>query len=94
MVSKKRKRSVIKKEDRTWDVQAHFLVPKHVKLSEKDKKEVFARYNIEIKDLPKIFINDPAIQDLDVKPGDVIKIERSSPTAGKAIYYRTVIEGI
>jgi len=93
MVSKKRKR-VIKKEDRSWDAQEHFLVPKHEKLPEKDKKVLLDRYNCEIKDLPKIFINDPAIQDLSVKAGDVIKIERASPTAGTAVYYRVVIEGV
>ena len=95
MVAKKRKRAaILKREDRTWSVEDHILVPKHSKLSEKDKKELLAHYHIEPMDLPRIFINDPAIQHLDVKQGDVIKIERNSPTAGTSVYYRAVIEGI
>jgi len=94
MVTKKRKRAVLKQEDRTWSVEDHILVPKHSKLSEKDKKELLARYHVEPKDLPRIFINDPAIQHMDVKAGDIIKIERSSPTAGTSVYYRAVVEGV
>jgi DNA-directed RNA polymerase subunit H len=93
MVTKKR-RKTIRKDERTWSVADHLLVPKHEKVSEKEKKELLERYSCGIKDLPKIFINDPAIQDIDTKPGDVIKITRASPTAGTSCYYRTVIEGV
>ena len=72
------------------DVQKHSLVPKHSKLSEKDKKALFEKYNITLKQLPKISKKDSAIESLNVKPGDVIKIERQSATAGKAVYYRGV----
>lgn len=73
------------------DIQKHFLVPKHSKLSEKDKKAIFEQYRIIPKQLPKIDKKDPAIAHLDVKSGDVIKIERNSQTAGKAVYYRGVV---
>jgi DNA-directed RNA polymerase subunit H len=39
-----------------------------------------------------IFVNDPAIIGLGVKPGDMIKITRKSATAGESIYYRYVVE--
>jgi len=73
-----------------FDVKSHVLVPKHSKLSQKDKKELFTRLNITIKELPKISVKDAAIKELGVEPGDVIKIERPSPTAGHAVYYRGV----
>ena len=38
------------------------------------------------------FTIDPAILGLGVKPGDMIKITRSSPTAGESLYYRYVVE--
>ena len=74
-------------------VSKHTLIPKHSKLSDKDKKELFERYNITIKELPRIKNSDPAIASLNAKPGDVIKIERKSLTAGKSLFYRGVIHG-
>lgn len=74
-----------------FDVTKHVLVPKHEKLSEKQREALFKKYKIKPQDLPKIFITDPAIRGLDVKPGDVIKITRQSPTAGVSTYYRIVV---
>jgi len=73
------------------DVSKHALVPKHVKLNEKEKKDLFEKYVADLRDLPKIFKDDAAIQPLDVKEGDIIKIFRKSPTAGEAIFYRRVV---
>ncbi|MBN2457844.1 DNA-directed RNA polymerase subunit H [Candidatus Woesearchaeota archaeon] len=81
------------KKQRKYDVSAHQLVPKHSKLNQKDTKALFERYNITLKDLPKILANDPALIGLDVKEGDVIAIGRDSPTGGKITYYRGVING-
>lgn len=74
-----------------FDISKHILVPKHSKLSEKERKALFEAYNIEFKDIPKISIKDQAILHLDVKQGDIIKIERNSPTAGVTYFYRGVI---
>ena len=76
-----------------FEVKKHVLMPKHMKVSEKEKKELFDRHNISLKELPKIFSNDPSIKHLGVKAGDVVKIERNSPTAGKSVYYRGVVHG-
>jgi len=73
------------------DVSKHVLVPKHVKLNEKEKKELFEKYVADLRDLPRVYKDDPAIQDLEVKEGDVIKILRKSPTAGEAVFYRRVV---
>ncbi len=74
-----------------FKVSQHILVPKHIKLSEKDKKELLEEYHISLKELPKINKKDPAIQQLDIKKGDVIKIIRKSPSAGEAVFYRVVV---
>ncbi len=74
-----------------FKVSQHILVPKHLKLSEKDKKELLEKYHISLKDLPRINKQDPAIQHLDIKKGDVVKIIRKSPSAGEAVFYRGVV---
>jgi len=76
------------------NIVGHGLVPKHVKLSEEEKKELLEKYNIGLTQLPKIYDNDPMIKIMgDVKIGDIVKIERDSPTAGKGIFYRVVVHG-
>ncbi len=75
-----------------FKIDEHILVPKHAKLTEKEKQELLERYKITVKDLPKIYIKDPAIQNLNVSTGDVIKIIRKSPTAGETVYYRSVFD--
>lgn len=75
----------------TTDVTQHKLVPKHVKINDKEKKELFKKYNIQVRDLPKILITDPAIESTDAKEGDIIKITRESLTAGTTTYYRRVV---
>ena len=73
------------------DELKHKLIPVHTKLSEKDKKEFLEQYKVDPTEIPKIFESDPALRHMDVKPGDIIKIERKSPTAGKTVFYRGVI---
>ncbi len=76
---------------RKYDIRKHLLVPEHLKLNDKEKKELLEKYHISLKELPKIGKKDPAIAHLTVKDGDVIKVVRKSPTAGEAIFYRGVI---
>ncbi len=73
-------------------VPDHILVPKHEIVSKKEAEEVLGRFNCKPTELPLIFVNDPAILELGVKPGDMIKITRASPTAGESFYYRYVVE--
>ena len=75
-----------------FDVSKHSLVPKHTKVSDAEKVKLFEKYLISARELPKILKNDPAIAKLNVKPGDIIKIERISQTAGISNYYRAVVE--
>lgn len=79
------------KKEFDFDASQHSLVPKHSKLSEKDKEKLFEKYRITGFNLPKILSSDPAIKEFEVETGDVIKIERKSVTAGKSVYYRVVV---
>ena len=73
------------------DVKKHLLVPKHSKLSDKDKKRLLEKFHVTFNELPKISLKDPAIIDLKLKQGDLVRIERPSKTASRSIFYRTVI---
>ena len=75
-----------------FKVDKHTLTPKHVKLGEKEKTNIFEKYHITSKEMPKILKTDSAIKELEAKPGDVIKITRKSPTAGESIFYRVVVD--
>jgi len=70
----------------------HSLIPKHAKLSEKQKEDLIKDYNITLKALPRILKTDPGIQSLNAKPGNIIKISRKSMTAGETIFYRVVVD--
>ncbi len=74
------------------DVGQHVLVPKHEILSKEKMQEVLDRYKIFPHQLPFIKSSDSAAKAIGAKPGDVLKITRNSPTAGKAVVYRYVIK--
>jgi DNA-directed RNA polymerase subunit H len=78
----------------TLKVTDHILVPKHEIVSKEEVEEILERYNIKIQQLPKIYEDDPVIQEIGAKEGDVIRIIRNSPTAGVSIAYRLVIKRI
>ena len=54
----------------------HIDVPKHEIMTKKEAEEVLVKYHRKATDLPLIFVTDPAIIGLGVKPGDMIKIPR------------------
>ncbi len=73
------------------DITQHTLVPKFSKLSDEEKTKILDFYNVSILQLPSISASDPMSKAVSVKPGDVVKIERTSKL-GKSLYYRRVIE--
>ena len=73
-------------------VPDHVYVPKHEIMNKKDAQKVLEQFNCKPTELPLIFVTDPAILGLGVKPGDMIKITRKSGTAGESTYYRYVVE--
>ena len=70
----------------------HIDVPKHEIMTRTEAEGVLEKYHCKATDLPLIFVNDPAIIAIGVKPGDTIKITRKSATAGESSYYRYVVE--
>jgi len=64
----------------------HIYVPKHEVMTRKEAEGVLEKYHCKATDLPLIFVNDPAIIAIGVKPGDMIKITRKSATAGESFY--------
>lgn len=75
------------------EIEKHQLVPKHIILSEEEKTELLKKLKINLRQLPRILITDPAIADKNPKVGDVVKIIRKSMTAGETVYYRVVVRG-
>lgn len=73
-------------------VPDHVYVPKHEIINKKEAEDVLKQFNCKPTELPLIFVTDPAIMGLGVKPGDMIKITRKSATAGESTYYRYVVE--
>ncbi len=74
------------------NIMNHELVPLHVILSEKEKKELLEKYNILQTQLPKILDTDTVSIYIGAKPGQVVKIIRESRTAKEAVSYRLVVE--
>ena len=72
----------------------HELVPKHVVLTQEQKKKVMKKYGIKkLNQFPKILKTDPVIGLLKAKPGDLVKIIRKSHIIGESTYYRVVMGG-
>ena len=84
---KKTKKTKTKKE---IDVLSYHLVPKMEKVNEAEKNRILKKYGVSISQLPKLKINDPAVESLEAEVGDVIKIERQDKT-GKYLTYKVVI---
>ena len=70
----------------------HEMVPEHFIMSDEEVQELLARYSIELKQLPKISITDPACREIAAKKDNVIRIKRRSLTADEAVSYRLVID--
>jgi DNA-directed RNA polymerase subunit H len=68
------------------------MVPQHHIMSEEEVAGLLSRYTITSEQLPKMYHDDPAAKAIEAKPGDVIRIIRTSQTAGRAESYRLVIK--
>ena len=80
------------KAEKEINVEEHILVPKHSLASESETNELLEKFNITKKQLPAIKSDDPAVEKLNPKVGDIIKIIRDSPVHGKSVFYRAVVD--
>ena len=78
---------------RKFKVTDHELVPKHEVLSPEEAIKVLRELGVTPEMLPWIKASDPVAKEIGAKPGDIVRIERRSPTAGKIIVYRFVVAG-
>ena len=76
----------------SFDIMNHELVPLHQIISDKEKTDLFKKYQIDPSQLPKILDTDPVCISIGAKPGQILKIIRKSHTAEKSISYRIVVE--
>ncbi len=76
----------------SFDLFEHELVPTHIIASNDEIKLVLDHYGIQKNQLPRIYRDDPAVKVLGARPGQVIRVERASPTAGQSFYYRLVVD--
>jgi len=75
--------------DYLFNVLEHEMQPKFRILSEEEKQKIMKQYNItKDKEFPDISRFDPVSQAMGVRPGEVMEITRSSPTAVKSLYFR------
>lgn len=71
----------------------HRLVPVHEILSPEEKEELLSKYRAQPYQLPRIKTSDPGVKAIGAKVGDIVRIIRDSPTAGKYVAYRYVVPG-
>jgi DNA-directed RNA polymerase subunit H len=76
----------------SFDVLQHMMVPDHQIMGEEEVKTLLGTYAISLEQLPKIYHDDPAVKAIGGSVGEVIRIVRDSPTAGRAEGYRLVVK--
>lgn len=85
------KKSDKEKQEKEIDIFQSNLVPRHELLNQEEKSELLKKYNISLKQLPRIKGDDSAVKLLSAKHGDIVKIIRRSAVAGEYNYYRVVV---
>ena len=67
------------------------MVPKHEIVPEEKVEELLKKFGSNADQFPQLLKDDPAVEEIGGKKGDLIKITRTSLTAGTSIYYRVVV---
>lgn len=85
--------NLYKLENLTFNILKHSYVPKHEKLTLKEKDEFLKKYNIRNTsiEIPEIGRFDPVACAIFLKPGDVCKITRYDKISYENEYYRICV---
>lgn len=70
----------------------HIFVPKHIILSKEEQDQIKKEYGFKRIEIGIIKQSDPIARYYNVKPGEIIAIERASKNSGIAVYYRHCIQ--
>ena len=87
------RRKKVEDEVPSFKVSTHFLIPKHELLTKEEADQVRARFNSSPSQFPYIQSTDAIAKEVGARPGDFVRITRTSETAGSSTYYRYVVEG-
>lgn len=79
--------------DLQFNISHHVLVPRHTRVSDAaEVQRVLRTYHLKNKhQLPLILHSDPMARYLDLQPGDVVRIERNSPSSGSYVVFRCCV---
>ena len=91
--SKKKKIELIPRIFPSFNIFDHEFVPKHEVLTTEEKEKLLAEFKVQPYQLTRIKASDPAVTAIGAKSGDIIRVVRKSPTAGRYVAYRYVVQG-
>ena len=90
--AKKKGIELIPRIFQSFNIFGHEFVPKHEILTAEEREKLLAEFKVPPYQLPRIKASDPAVTAIGAMPGDIVRVIRKSPTAGKYVAYRYVIE--
>jgi DNA-directed RNA polymerase subunit H (RpoH/RPB5) len=93
MATTKTKTSKTAVEEDVVNVFESKLVPKARVLSEEEAKEMLKKFNIHLRDLPKILGGDPVCKKIGAVSGQVVEFTRDAELYGHSKYFRLVVGG-
>ena len=79
------------KENPSFNITKHTIVPKHRIMSEKEVEALLKTYNISIQQLPLLKEKDPVVEAIGAEVGSIIEIKRDGPT-NSSYFFRRVVE--